>query len=236
MKPPRWLAGFGRRKNLGQTPPAPDIWHWLRQAGGIRTIVDIGAHTGEFAQFLADYFRPERFLALEPLPDCLPALRARAKTIRNLEVLPFAAGLKPGPATIHKNPYPPASSLLPLTEISRREFPQTDGLEENIEVEVRPLDSLIQTTDLPRNILVKIDVQGMEDQVLRGGRYLFGAAHVVLVEMCFAPFYEGQPLFEEIHELLVQMGFRQGGMRNQILSPRTGQPLFCHAIYIRARA
>ena len=103
-------------------------------------------------------------------------------------------------------------------------------------MEVRPVDSLIRTTDLPRNILVKIDVQGMEDQVLRGGRELFAATHMVLVEMCFAAFYNGQPLFEEIHEILIQMGFRHGGMRNQILSPRTGQPLFCHAIYIRARA
>jgi hypothetical protein len=73
----------------------------------------------------------------------------------------------------------------------------------------------------------------MEDKVLRGGRNLFLQTHVVMVEMCYVPFYENQPLFEEVHILLVNLGFRNRGMRNQILSPRTGQPLFTHAIYVR---
>lgn len=134
--------------------------------------MDIGAHTGEFAQFLSDYFRPEKFYALEPLPDCLPLLRARSGSIKNLEVLPYAAGERAAQAVLRQNPYPPASSLLPITEISKREFPQTDGPEKALIVEVRPLDSLIQTATLPKNILVKIDVQGMEDKVLRGGAQL----------------------------------------------------------------
>lgn len=227
-----WRGLKGKREKESLRPP-PDIWNWLRQECAIRTIVDIGAHSGEFAQFLSDYFRPERFYALEPLPDCLPLLRARSGAIRNLEVLPYAAGERNEKALLRQNPYAPASSLLPITQISKREFPQTDGPEKTLMVEVRALDSLIPAQTLPKNILVKIDVQGTEDKVLRGGRELFLHTHVVMVEMSYVPFYENQPLFEEIHCLLVELGFRHRGMRNQILSQRTGQPLFTHAIYLR---
>jgi hypothetical protein len=53
--------------------------------------------------------------------------------------------------------------------------------------------------------------------------------------MSFAAMYDGQPMFEEIHELLYGCGLRFIGMKNQIEDPDTGQPLFVHCFYRRPR-
>ena len=76
-------------------------------------------------------------------------------------------------------------------------------------------------------------VQGVEDRVIRGGRAVFSAAKIVLIEMSFTAMYDGQPLFEEVHTLLEECGLRLAGFKNQIDSVETGQPLFAHCFYRR---
>jgi hypothetical protein len=59
-------------------------------------------------------------------------------------------------------------------------------------------------------------------------------ARCVVIEMSFVALYEGQPQFEEVHDLLVRLGYRLAGLRNHIDSPRSGQPLFAHCLYLRS--
>lgn len=216
-------------RSAGNTP---DMWTWLRANGGIRTILDVGANTGEFAEYLSSYFDAARTIAIEPLPGCAAQIRRREKAIRNLTVFECAVSDREGSATLFENPYAPASSLLPVSDISVSEFPQTAGQQRAVEVAVRRLDDLVDAASLEDAVLIKIDVQGLEDKVIRGGEKIFRAARFVLIEMSFVPMYDGQPLFEEVHELLVDIGFRFAGIKNQINSPTTGQPLFMHCLYV----
>jgi len=209
-----------------------DLWSWLRVNGGIRTILDIGANNGEFAEYLSTYFDAKQTIAIEPLPGCAEEVRQRGKVIKNLTVLECAVSDHEGKATLFENSYAPASSLLPVSSISTDEFPQTAGNQKEVEVAVRRLDDMINPDDFDREIMIKIDVQGLEDKVIQGGEKTFRAAKFVLVEMSFVPMYDGQPLFEEVHELLVNIGFRFAGIKNQVDSPTTGQPLFVHCLYI----
>lgn len=147
-------------------------WPWLRNFSTTRTIVDIGANKGEFAQFLASFFAPAATYAFEPLPSCAPELRARSESIANLHVFNVALSDRPGVATLYENSYQPASSPLRVGDTCRREFPQTSG-ETAISVPMARLDDLLDVRHLEHEVLVKIDVQGAEDQVIRGGRNFF---------------------------------------------------------------
>lgn len=230
-----FLHGMGyeiRRLNKPTNRSAPDIWTWLRTSGGISTILDIGANNGEFAEYLATFFNAKQTIAIEPLPGCAAQVRQRRKTIKNLTVLECAVSDCEGRAVLFENPYAPASSLLPVSKNSTEEFPQTAGEQKAVGVAVHRLDGLINANILDKEVLLKIDVQGLEDKVIRGGEKTFRAAKFVLVEMSFVPMYEGQPLFEEVHALLADIGFRFAGIKNQIESPTTGQPLFMHCLYL----
>ena len=102
-----------------------------------------------------------------------------------------------------------------------------------VTVTVARLDDILPADSIEPDVMIKIDVQGAEDRVIRGGRAVFSRASIVLIEMSFVPFYEGQPLFEEVHRLLVDCGLRLAGIKNQINDPASGRPLFAHCLYHR---
>ncbi len=79
---------------------------------------------------------------------------------------------------------------------------------------------------------MKIDVQGYEDRVLRGGEQTVKRAQVLLVETSFQQLYEGQALFEDILALLRGWGFRYAGALDQLLNPRTGEALQQDSIFV----
>lgn len=204
------------------------LFRWLRGAARIGTLIDIGANDGAFLEFLQRHFDAERCLAFEPLPNAREALEARG--IPNLTIFPQALSDSPGRTTFEVNAYGPASSMLPLSELQRAEFPQTAAVTGRIEVPLARLDDLVDAERLPGEIFVKMDVQGVEDKVISGGRRVIGQADWILVEVSFRPMYDDQALFEEVHAPLAALGFRLAGIKNQ-LSSAAGEPLFGHVLY-----
>src|SRR5204863_5653458 len=149
-----------------------------------------------------------------------------------LTIHQLALADEPGRETFFENGYGPASSLLRISDLSKSAFPETDR-ESATTVKVARLDDVLDASSLERDVLIKIDVQGVEDRVIRGGRAVFSAAKIVLIEMSFTAMYDRQPLFEEVHTLLEECGLRLAGFKNQIDSVETGQPLFAHCFYRR---
>lgn len=221
-------------RRLPPDDPAPkrNLINWLATRGDVATLIDIGAHDGTFAAYLARKLQPRATFAFEPLPQLQNALRRKGKVIRNLDVFPVALLDRAGSTTMYLNNNLPTSSFLPVSAIQKREFPETVG-ESPITIETACLDDLLKPRDLDREIFIKVDVQGVEREVMRGGRRVFEAAKYVLIEVSFAVMHENQPVFEEVHADLADLGFRFTGLRNQINSKATGQPLFGHALYVR---
>ena len=213
--------------------PIWDIWDWLRATAEIRTVVDIGANDGAYSEYLDGFFKPVVIHAIEPLPGCQAKLRARQQRMPNLQIHDVALDERAGEATFFSNSYAPASSLLRISELSKQTFPETER-ESPTSVRVARLDDVLDADRLERDVLIKIDVQGVEDRVIRGGRRVFLAARFVLVEMSFVQMYDGQALFDEVHAQLAELGLRLAGFKDQIDNPETGQPLFAHCLYHRS--
>ncbi|KPF66576.1 hypothetical protein IP69_14825 [Bosea sp. AAP35] len=208
------------------------LFRWLRTNAQVGTVIDIGANDGAFLEFLQRFFKAEKSIAFEPIPAAREALAARK--IPGVTLYPQALSNVTGMTTFEINAYGPASSMLPLGDISRKEFPQTSQIAERIDVPLARLDDLIDPLTVPKGIFLKMDVQGVEDKVIAGGRNVIGSADYVMVEMSFKPMYEGQALFEEVHAPLVELGFRLAGIKNQ-LSAESGEPLFGHFLYRASR-
>jgi FkbM family methyltransferase len=147
------------------------------------------------------------------------------ETVPNFKAFNFALGdgniIK---ADMHRNNFTPSSSLLEMADLHKQAFPFT--AEESCEtVEVRRLDDIMADISLIDNILIKIDVQGYEDKVIRGGEKLIGRAKVLIIEASFHKLYEGQPLFDEIYSSLREIGFRYIGNLTQLHHPVDGRVL-----------
>lgn len=215
-----------------QGAPDWDVWDWVKQSSQIRTILDIGANDGSFAAFLNDFFQPAALHVFEPLPSCQPSLTALKARIPHLTVHQLALGEAPGHLELFENAFGPASSLLPVSDAHRQAFPDAEHQRTSLVKSAR-LDDVLAADALERDVMIKVDVQGVEDHVVRGGTAVFSVARIVLVEMSFVAMYEGQALFEEVHDLLVGCGLRLAGFKNQIDEPGSARPLFAHCLYRR---
>ena len=69
------------------------------------------------------------------------------------------------------------------------------------------LDTVVSHYDWPLPDLVKIDVQGAEFDVIRGGSAALHHAKYVIVEVQKVPYNDGARSWREVHDLLDRMGF-----------------------------
>lgn len=196
----------------------------------VRTVLDIGANTGQFAAEIRDLMPGAFIYSFEPLRDEYAALVSQMRGDGRFRAFNFALGEGEARALIHRSSFSQSSSLRPMLDLHKAAWPHTAGAVAE-EIEVRRLDSL--GIEPEPELLVKIDVQGFEDKVIEGGRATIGRAAYVITEVSFAPLYEGQPLFEDIYRLLGGMGFEYRGTLTQLPDPRDGRPLQADAFFVR---
>lgn len=174
----------------------------------IRTVLDVGASRGQFALFALQRFPGAMVICFEPLPGPLADLKGVLGD--SVETVESAVGAEPGRATINVSTRDDSSSLLPIGRRQVEEFPGT-GAADSLEVEVTTLDRAL--ADPPaRPCLLKIDVQGLELEVLKGAGRTLEAVDEALIECSFVELYEGQAMADEVVAFLLERGLRLAGV------------------------
>jgi FkbM family methyltransferase len=205
---------------------------WLKEMG-IKTVLDVGANVGQFSTLIRKLLPGAEIYAFEPIVACYQELSHRRRADSLFHTFPYALGAEDGTAALNVNDFTPSSSLLPMASSHVKEFPFT-AKSTGATVEVRRLDTVAASLDLAEPMLVKLDVQGFEMQVIEGGCETLAKADVLITEISFADFYEGQPSFEELHTEIQSLGLCFHGMLGQTHSTHNNRPLFCDALFIRA--
>ena len=126
------------------------------------------------------------------------------------------------------------------------QYPNADRFEvvDTVEVQATSLDELWATRSFPKPHFIKIDTQGSELPILRGGAdsVLKGMVGVE-VEIEYVPIYQGQPLFHEVDALMRSMGFLLYDLKNYYWQQERarvqhdaslGDLIFADALYFRA--
>jgi FkbM family methyltransferase len=184
------------------------LW-WLRDLQ-IKTVLDIGANTGQFAQGICELLPGAMIYSFEPLPDCYEELVTDFADIPQFKGFNLALGNETGKIKINHNEFSPSSSLLPMAELHKETF--TFAQKEVVqEVSIARLDDVAGSLELREPILIKVDVQGFEDRVIDGGIGVFKQASVIIIELSIEQLYEGQLLFDAIYQTLKDLGFQYRG-------------------------
>ena len=126
-----------------------------------------------------------------------------------------------------------SSSILETTEVCKKYYPFTKS-QQTIKVKQTTLDKAIETFNIPMNpeILIKLDVQGYEDRVIKGARLIFSKAKACILEVCLDKLYEGQANFEQIFTLLNGIGYIYAGNLGQTYAD-DGHVIFIDAVFVR---
>lgn len=233
----RIVAGLGY--SLSRVPPGIVVGHDLGRDLSLvvgprasAVCVDVGAHDGHFVDFLLTSLRDPVIHAFEPAPEPFARLQARHGADPGIALVNAGLGREPG--TIEFNVYDnqTLNSFLPMLPGGASTLGDAK-LVETLSVPVFSLDSYAASRGLAHIDLLKIDTQGYELQILEGAsRLLAGAAvETVLIEINFAPLYDGQVWAHEIIGFLHDRGLHLVDFYEKCrLNPHLG---WCTALFTR---
>jgi FkbM family methyltransferase len=216
----------GLRLGIGATIEHVDV----PLGPGYRTVIDVGAHHGQFALFAAHMYPAARIYCVEPHRASCARLGRLAEIVPQITLLPFAAAERSGDASLHISRKSDSSSLLSIMNSYTAAFPGTDEVGTAI-VETRPLDQLLNGLEMTPPVLLKIDVQGTELSVLRGASRTLARVDAVLVECSFAELYRGQALAGDVVAHLNEQFFLEGVFG--LVRDRRGQCLQADLLFRR---
>lgn len=205
---------------------------WMRDIAPL-SILDIGANAGQSTIAFHALYPNAKIYAFEPIPECYEQLKLLSLKIPNLKTFNMAVGDSIGELSFEKNEFTASSSFLPLASTHKQLFSYAKETKE-IAVQINKLDNIFSGTNFDGPILIKIDVQGFEDQVLRGGETLVKNSHILIIETSFKTLYDGQPLFKDIYQLLHSWGFEYRGSAEDMYHPISHEIIQSDSIFVKS--
>jgi FkbM family methyltransferase len=190
-------------------------------------VIDGGANIGQFARAMVETFTSTHVHSFEPVPDVARTFRANLGDHRRVTLHEAALGSTEGVIPFFRHEYTLASSALESISGSERM--------QRIEVPVVRLDLALDDVDIPSSTLLKLDLQGFELEALRGATDTLQRVGYVLLEVGLRPSYVGEPLFDQLYDLLRSAGLHFLGPVD-VLTNHSGEAVQMDALFGRRTA
>lgn len=207
----------------------------LLQHYKIDLVFDIGANKGQYALGIIDAGYTNKIVSFEPLTSVHAIIDAESKKHINWTVAPRCAiGSKNKEFDINISANSVSSTMLNMLDSHIKGAPDSKviGTEK---VQVFPLDEIGEEyLGNAKNIFLKIDVQGFEQEVLVGAQAMIEKAKGVEIEISLVPLYENQNwLLPQILDYMSQRGFQLTSIVPAFTDNTTGIVLQCNGIFFR---
>jgi len=202
----------------------------MKQPG---VILDVGAHLGTTTEVFLQQFPNMSVHCFEPYPQFSSHLRTAFQKQKQVSVHEYALSDTDGQGALITND-------LNLSLISRSgECHAADGSDaglETIDVPLRRLDDFVSDENIDNIFLLKIDTEGNDLNVLKGGEELLkrGGVDIIVCEYFFESIFEGGARYWEISQYLELFGYGMFDIRD--IKRRGDQKLrYGNAIFIGPR-
>jgi FkbM family methyltransferase len=173
-------------------------------------IIDVGGANGGASAYFAGAFPGHRVYCVEPNARMLPYLKALEAQHQSVTVMPLALGSVPEEAILHVTANDLSSSLNELDSDELKhtgsEFQAMLQEEQQILVRVSTLDE--EFKDAAGVLLIKLDTQGTEIEILKGGAMTLEKTRFILTEMNNHVLYKNTCQYYEVDEFLRSRSFK----------------------------
>lgn len=143
----------------------------------------------------------------------------------------FALGNVNDKVSFKKSSHHPSSSFLQILKVNKTH--SDAGRSVSIDVPIRRLDDVFNKCDILSPILLKMDVEGFELEVIKGGEETISLAKIVIIETSFEEIFEGQPLFADILNTMMKLGFKYYGNIDMLFPDDSGWFLQENSVFKR---
>lgn len=172
-------------------------------------IFDVGAEDGDSTERYLKLFSEPNIHNFEPRPDQFEIMKSKFNDKKNIYINNFALGSKAEIKIFNQIKGGGRSSFLISTvdDLSKQE---------QIEVEVETVDTYVKKNNIKKINLLKIDVQGFEDEVLKGAQETLklNKIDIIELELIVGNLYDKTLSFGEIENIICPYGYRLFALTN----------------------
>ncbi len=173
-------------------------------------VLDIGAAKGYWSLRAGGRWKQAEFYMIDPLVESEPSLREIVARHPRFHYLLTAVGDTRGEVIMNLTPDCDGSSAL--------DYPGADPARQR-RIPLDTIDNLLAAGKLAAPDLVKLDVQGFEMHVLRGGQQMFDTAEVFIIETNLYRFMPDCPLVHEVMAYMAERGYRMFDLAGSLRRP-----------------
>lgn len=184
----------------------------LLREKGIDLVIDIGANTGQFAESLYDFDYAGQVLSFEPVSEAHQEISQRSQPYAKWTIAErMAIGEEDGEIEFNITDDTQFSSVLPIEDTFAAHNTKSSIVKKEM-LPIHRLDTIISQY-VPdwesRNILLKVDTQGYEQQVLNGAQAVLAKARGIKIEIPVYKIYQQAQLdFYGTLDLVREEGFQ----------------------------
>lgn len=204
----------------------------LMTASGVRTVLDVGANTGQFGMELRHSGFDEDIISFEPLDEAYRELLDITSGDDKWQCRQLAISDQPGPGTLHVAGNSASSSLLVMGDAHNEAMPEARvvGVQD---VTLCRLDAVDGLRSVPDPLMLKLDVQGHEAAALDGAKGILDRIVLIEAELSVCELYEGAPLMLEMLTSLAGRGFDLVALEPGFYDRRDGRYLQFDGLFRR---
>lgn len=203
------------------------------QLHGINLVLDIGANMGQYAKLLRNFGYQGHIVSAEPHAATFNTLLQEAANDRHWTALNLAISDCAGDRELHVPQLTAGSSFHQMTPQTTGWIPEFAYVDYE-RVSVTTLDDLFpRYAAEDNNVLLKIDTQGHESQVLRGGTSSIPSIELIEVELTLQAMYKGQEDWLTVSAQLADAGFELISVEPVFVDPETAYMVQIDGIFRR---
>jgi len=179
-------------------------------------IIDVGANRGQSIRLFNKLFLSPLIYAFEPSEEVFSKLERNCRGLQNVRLYRLGLGATIGTATFYQSALDETSSFVyPNTKSSYFRFKKLALLSKKrnifreVHAQMVTLDSFIGSSNIPKVDLLKIDVEGLELEVLKGATNCLEAGIVTFIQFERHEDKMRRSQTFEIYSLLQSLGFKR---------------------------
>ena len=199
---------------------------------GVDLILDVGANIGQYGSELRRIGYDKDIISFEPLSKTFESLQAAARSDSKWTLRNYALGDKVETIDINISGNSPSSSILDINERHTDAAPSTKYIGKEA-IKVETLDNIFVDDWSNRTPFVKVDVQGFEQNVLKGATD--SMKHIIgwQIELSLVPLYTDEANYLDIIETMNSYGYQLYSIETGFMNSKTGQLLQFDGVFFR---
>ncbi len=196
-------------------------------------IFDVGAHEGESIDRFRNLFQNPIIHSFEPQSKTFEKLMNKKKNDKDLVLNNFALGSREENQEIFVNSNTAASSYLNID--NKDKFFKSLKTIQKEQTRIDTFDNYFNKIKVNYIDLVKIDVQGYEEKVLKGALKSLDKVQLIEIEIVFVNLYEKHSSFYQIESILNEYNFELYSLSSISLNKENDQIRNLDALYYNTK-